>query len=325
MPATATFVQPEARPLTPELLASVLASIPGTPRSLPRGAVRQHDNYSNDIAEVQLPDGRVLMVKRGRHEWAAAGFETTRVASRLLRMAGILAPAPLPLPDRLTDLQVAAYWRIDLPTLAEVWPDLSTAQREQAIRSWGALARGVHRVELPAFGGLTASGERHDGIWEFVKSDLRLRLRPAAEACWPAGAVLMDRMLDALRRVPRLEDRLPCLVHGDLHMDNVLCELRDGKVRCVGLLDLDNCTGGAAESDLARAEVLHGPLFGRHIEERWTGWLYQGYGAGLDPRALGFFRAYHLANLGFYSALVGHDVHAADVLVALAAEVEGLE
>lgn len=126
--------------------------------------------------------------------------------------------APLPLPDGLDERPVEAYWRISLPTLEELWPGLSPAEREGALRSLGGLIRRVHDVRLPG----------------------------------------------------------------------------------------------------------HGPLFCHPLPEGWARWLREGYGSEPEPFALAFYRAYHLANLGYYSALVGHGEHAREVARALDAEVRAL-
>ena len=151
---------------------------------------------SNDRAEVRFDDGRTLVVKRARHEWARARFAASHHASRLLREAGIPAPRPLALAAAEDGLPVEAYWKIELPTLAESWSAGRRAARQGLLRGWGRLARRIHRVAY----------------------------RATDRSCAPTAAGWADEVL-------------------------------------------------------------------------------RGYGRALDPVGLAFFRAYHLANLGFHAAL----------------------
>ena len=115
------------------------------------------------------------------------------------------------------------------------------------------------------------------------------------------------------------------LIHGDLHAGNVLCETEGERIRCVGLLDLETAFAGPPEADLANAEVLHGPLFTQPLPEPWFEHLRAGYGDSLDPLVLAFFRIYHLANMGFYSAFIGDAWHAETVARGAQLEWEALQ
>lgn len=74
---------------------------------------------------------------------------------------------------------------------------------------------------------------------------------------------------------------------------------------------------------MAVAEPIHGPLF-HPLPEGWTAELRGGYGETLDSAALAFYRAAHLANLGYHAALTDLHAHAADVLRAARAAVADL-
>lgn len=319
------LVQPDAAPLSDSLIDSVLGAVTSpAPRSR---EVVFRGQHSNDVVEVRLDDGRTLMVKRGRYGWAADRFATSRRAAELLtRDAGARVPTPIDLPDDLHDRPLEVYWRVDLPTLSELWPGLDAAQRRGALRSWGALLRRVHRVRFEGCGPL--HGERPTlPLGAHLEADLAHRLLPAIYAEWgEAPYALVQRLLEHAPAVAaRAAARPPTLVHGDLHAGNVLCEASGGEVRCVGLLDLETASAGPAEADLAGAEVLHGPLFGQPLEESWIDSVLQGYGGETDPVVRSFYRAWHLANQGFYSALVGHREHAALIHQALCGEVTRLQ
>lgn len=316
--------QPGAAPIPDRLVADLLPiAVPGVNRR--QVSVRSLDSHSNDVAEVRVPDGRVLMVKRGRYDWSAERLDASRAAAELLADARAVVPVPLALPDDVDSRPVEAYWRIPHPTLLEVWPRLSETAQRRALRSLGALLRRVHAVRAPRHGPL--GGPELDGpsAAGYLKTDLGGRLFPAIQAVWPDAAAPVSRLVDALPRLgARLGDAAPVLLHGDVHLGNVLCERRGGAVRCVGLLDLETAAGGPPESDLALAQVHHGPLFNTPLPGGWFAVLRRGYRRRPDPFVLAFYRCLHLANFGYYSALIGHDVHAASVAAGLRAEVDAL-
>ena len=313
--------QPDAMPIADRLVRALLPlAAPGIAGETVR--IRSLDAHSNDVAEVQVPDGRVLMVKRGRYPWSAARLRASRTAAALLVPTGVRVPQPLPLPDSMDARPVQAYWRIGHPTLLELWPALSATRRRQALGSLGSLLRRVHAVAVDRHGALGAGGAPAS-LQAHLEADLGTRLHPAAQGVWPAAAPHVARLAGLAGRLGEwLAGASPVLLHGDVHLGNVLCEDAGGAVRCVGLLDLEGAAGGAAESDLAIAQVHHGPLFTAPLPEGWFRALLDGYGREPDPFALAFYRGVHLANMGFHSALVGHAEHAADVAAALAREVE---
>lgn len=317
--------QPNAAPLSESLVAELLTGIYGDHPAAEPEAVHFHGAHSNDVVELRLTNGRTLMVKRGRHPWTAERFRTSRAASHLLReRSDVIVPAPLDLPGRGDGEALEAYWRIQLPTLEELWPDLSRQERDEALRSWGSMARRIHEVELLGHGALRTAATEPRSLADHLTADLEHRLLPAVLHTWPEGA---DSLVELIRKIPALAARCDAggvLVHNDLHMGNILCEITDGRVRCVGLLDLETAAAAPPEADLAIAQVQHGETSTQPLHEGWFASLLEGYGAEPDPFALGFFRGYHLANLGYYAALVGHAEHAARVAAALAEEVSFL-
>jgi aminoglycoside phosphotransferase (APT) family kinase protein len=321
-----TISQPNATPLTDVQVADLLDAVRHELDGARPVEVRFRDQHSNDVTEVRFSDGRTLMVKQGRFPWVAQRFRAARATSRLLRgEAGVVAPAPLPIPEDLTGSPTEAYWRIDLPTLEELWPTLPEEGRAGVFWSWGALLRRVHRVELSGYGPLGAEPAAAGSLPAHLEAELAGRLRSAVCGEWPAGLWLVDWLLGALPELEaRTDDVAATLVHNDVHMGNVLCDTSEGGARCVGLLDLEAAFAGPPEADLANLEVMHGPLFHRPLPGPWLDWVAEGYGDRLDPWLRGFYRVFHLVNMGFYSALVGHHEHADAVALAAGDEVERL-
>jgi aminoglycoside phosphotransferase (APT) family kinase protein len=144
---------------------------------------------------------------------------------------------------------------------------------------------------------------------------------PAVQAVWPDGVPLVDVLLGTIPEVARRAPDDGVLLHGDLHIGNVLCERGAGTVRCVGLLDLECAQAGPRESDLARLAVLHTELFQMEIGGPWLDRVLEGYAHPVDPELIAYYSVYHLVQLGFHSAWVGHDAHAASVADAARAAV----
>ena len=305
-----------------EIVRRVVQRIPDRQLRAADWDVVYRDMHSNDVAEVHFADGRVLHVKRVRGPGAAARCATSRRASELLReRAGLVAPAHLDMEPPM-DEPVIAYWRLRERTLDVVmalWPperpDLET------LRSLGGLMRRIQSVELTGHGSLGAPDAT---LADFLEEDVGQRLRPAVHGEWPAGAAPVDRLLQVVDRWVRDQPCPSVLVHNDLHVDNVLCRGQGRDSRCVGVLDLEDALAGAPEADLAKVEVLHGPLFGRPWPAEWLDVLLRGY--DLEPHAFrrGLMRVYHLLNLGFYAAHIGLAERAHSVAEAAALELDAL-
>lgn len=319
--------EPSEGILPADELRSVVECATGAPDLRRLVRVDFHGSHSNEVFELHFGDGRALVLKRARYAWARRQFETARAAAARLRSAaGIRVPRPLAL-EMEGDTPCQAYWRIPHPTLDQVWPRLDQGRRSGALRSWGSLLARVHAVGAEGWGelGSTDSGPR--GLAAYLERDLVERLLPACHGHWVQATHALERLAEAIPDVARAAGcRRPSLAHNDVHMGNVLCRTRPGgAVECVGLLDLDDAAALPPESDAASLEVLHGPLFERHVSPRHRAEVWRGYGLPLRAHTITFFRALHLANLGFHSALVGHEEHAGLVARALQAEVSRLE
>jgi aminoglycoside phosphotransferase (APT) family kinase protein len=319
------IIQPHAMPLSADLIASLTSAFATQTGGAGPSDVIFHGQHSNDVAELRFDDGRTLMVKRGRYDWTAPRFRASRLAAELLNeQAGVVAPAPLPIPPDLHSQPLEAYWRVELPTLQELWPGLGQDERATVLRSWGELVARMHRVRVSGHGPLAEMQEGVD-FEVFVGADLGHRLYPAMAAQWTEGIEILERVRSTIPAVAeRVADGGCILLHYDLHMGNVLCDATDEGVRCVGFIDLETAFGGPPEADLAIIEVHHGPHFSQPLEGEWFQHIEDGYGRALDPVVMAFFRSYHLLNMGFYSALVGHAEHAHVVARAASREADGL-
>jgi aminoglycoside phosphotransferase (APT) family kinase protein len=313
---------PPRAPVLPKddsLLAALAAVRARWPDARPLSVTRC-ERHTNPRLEVRYEDGRTLVVKRGQAEWVRQRFSASGAACGLLRRrTGVVAPEPIPLP--VSDLQppLEVYWKVELTPLADVWPGLDAAARARALRDWGRLLRRVHRVRPRGHGALPHAERAAGSLEAHLAADLGERLLPAVRQTWPGGVDVLEALIDA---VPAVASRAgaPVLLHGDPHQGNVLCRVEDTKVRCVGVIDLEAAWSGPPEADVAVAELIHGPLF-HPLPAGWTAEFRRGYGEALDAAALAFYRAMHLANLGYHAALTGLHGHAADVLGAARAAV----
>lgn len=280
----------------------------------------RHEGSNNDVAEVRFGNGRALMVKRALHDWSLPRFRAAEAAAGLLRQRGMEAPDHVTVPADMGELPVTAYWRIPLPTLAETWPTLDDEARVEVLKSWGELAKTAHAVTFGEFGPLPGAGMPHSSLGEFLHEELDDRLRPAVRVIWPEALKILDVLSQAVDSVDSaVAGSSPSLLHQDMHMGNVLVQRENGRIRCVGFIDLESVQAGPPEADLANARVQHDTLFGQdELHPAFGEHLAEGYGRPLDPVPLRFYETYHLVNLGFYSALTGDKEHAR--LVARAAE-----
>lgn len=300
-----------------DLVRDVLAMVPGLSPDAEEHEVMHRDRRSNDVAEVQLRDERVLVVKRAREAWMGERFRVSRKAARLIREhTSLLAPDYLEL-DGLGP-RVLVYWWMPCPTLAEVWPQ-DMAARAEALRSCGALMRQLHAIRLGGFGMLGREGARSAA--ESLRRDLQDRLLPAVDAAWTAAATHARALLHAVDTIPFSPSAT--VVHNDVFDQNILCA-REGEPRGIGLIDFEDALAGPAEADLAKTELLHGPLFDSALETGWFEHVLAGYGTPPQASARAWFRAYHLLNMGYYATLRGWGEHAADLAQVIGAEVAWL-
>lgn len=304
----------EERRRSEKVLDRILPMVDGRGGESPLSvdAVLHHGDHSNDLLEVRL-QGRRLMLKRGVEEWAADGFRGAREASRLLAgETDVVVPDYLDLPSEVHGWPVLAWWRIPLPTLSVLWDDLGAEQRRSGLESCGTLLRRVHEIPVDGWGRLPIPGDRPPGPAAFLEEELRERLRNAAAGMWQEAIPLVDGLLE---RLPDVVDRVgpPRLAHGDPHLSNVLGEMEDGRMRCVGLLDLEAAKGGVPEVDLSYLALVHSPLLAGDLGEGWMERVLEGYGRVPDSELMAFFRVYHILNIGMHAVMNEWREHAAEL------------
>ena len=198
-----TFSQPNGAPIERDLVRSILGGVVGDKTTTEDFDLVNYDQYSNDLAVATLRDGRRLVVKRGRHEWSRAALENSRRGANLLNDQGILAPLALVLPPEVEADPIQAYWRIELPTLMELWPGLNGVERERAIRSLGRLIRRAHAVQLSGDGLLVTDELGRRPIAAVLTEELRDALMPAVKETWPSAVPYVDTLLAMMPAVAR--------------------------------------------------------------------------------------------------------------------------
>lgn len=277
-----------------------------------RGVVSEvvcRDHHSNEVLEIRFEDGRVLVVKRAPDP-RLSRFHVSRRAARLARRHTRLhVPEYLDLPG-LPD--VLAYWWLPWPTLASLWRDRH--DRRGLARSWGRRLGELHAIRLDGHGPLDG---RRGGLRDWLDRDLRRRLAPAVGHAWPAARDLVTALA---AHVTALPEPPPTLVHNDLFDRNVLCDpLRD---EVVGMIDFEDAFAGPPEADVAKTELVHGPLFRDPLDGDWFDALLEGWGRAPDPALVSFFRAWNLVNMGYHASLQGFVDHVGALHRALRAELD---
>jgi aminoglycoside phosphotransferase (APT) family kinase protein len=286
-----------------------------------------NEEHSNSVAEVRLPDGRMLIVKRARYLEMAERFDTARAVSLLVHEhTELLAPRYFEVPDEPGEPPVLVHEWIPNPTLEDIWPELDVPVRERALHETGRLLRRIHRVPIAGHGMLPESLTGGTTLLCFLEADLLGRLGPAIAARWRRATKSVDRLYDAFAEVlASREDPPAVLVHNDLFAANVLCAGADADLHCAGVLDFDDAFAGPIEADLAKTEVLHGPLFGRQLRGAWFEYVLEGYGDDPDAVLIALFRAYHLLNMGYHAAVTRLHAHATEVAGAVERELDRWE
>ena len=294
------------RQKTERVLEQLLPGIPGSHRP---ARVRHEFRGSNDLLDVRLGDRR-LMLKRGLEPWSSERFATARTVARLIgERSEMLTPAYLPTGDAVDGWPVLAWWRVEQPTLEELWPGLDADPRAGALRSLGDLLARLHRIPADHWGssGLTPTNEddHHFLLW-----DLEGRLRRAVIGSWPEALPLVERAVELAAEL-WMVDPEPCLAHNDVHISNILCSVEDGGVRCVGFLDLEAAGGALPEADLSYLALIHSTPMAGDLGRRWFARVLEGYDAPVCDRRMRLFRLYHLLNIGIHAALSGEHERAA--------------
>ena len=258
---------------------------------------------SNDLLRVRV-GSRHLMLKRGLEPWSWDRFRTARVAARLItEQTDVRAPEYLPLPETVGGWPVLAWWRLEHPTLDELWPTLDAGARADALASLGRLLARLHGIAMEGWGPPRPSQRRMSGR-PFLLEDLEARLRPAVIGSWPEALPLVDEAAE-LVATSWTCDPQACLAHNDVHLSNVVCTVEDEGVRCVGLLDLEAAGGALPEADLSYLALVHSAPMAGDLGRGWMRRVLAGHGRAADERLMRTFRLHHILNIGIHAALAG--------------------
>jgi hygromycin-B 7''-O-kinase len=194
--------------------------------------------------EVWLFDDRVLRIS------ATPGTERLGYEVAVARALPAKVPYPRILDYGRTD---ATEWlvteRVPGQTLSRSWLGMSEAERRYAVRALGDVLKAIHRTPAPTTG-VTPPFLRGSplDLPHQLPVDRLLRLIQHARTLRYVDTGVLD---DARTLVERAADALdpephPYLVHGDLHLENVLW---DGS-RVTAVLDFEFARPGPADLDL---------------------------------------------------------------------------
>lgn len=271
--------------------------------------VVEFKGHSNTIHRFQQGEDHYFILKQSDFSWAHQRFMSARQASSLLRNhTDIISPDYVSIPEGTFQKPTLVYRYLPHSTLDEVWPRLTSSQRNKAIISLGGLLRKMHQISPDRFGLLTEKSS-YSSLSSFLTAELQERLKPAMAGEWPDGIPLTNKLLKFVEGIS--EKKQPSsLVHHDLHLGNVLCKENARGMECIGFLDFEEAKSGCWESDIAKSIVLHHPMFFENGEKhKWINGfgdrLIEGYERDPDPLLLNFFKIYHLLNLGLFSAMNG--------------------
>jgi aminoglycoside phosphotransferase (APT) family kinase protein len=168
--------------------------------------------------------------------------------------------------------------------LSRAWGMLSRPERRRSIAELAGCLEALHGVSAPT---ARAPGGEEDCPHPLPASRLEALV---AEACRLPGVDtgVLDAAMDRLRiGADALDDEPTTLVHGDLHLENVLTEER-GSV--TGVLDFEWCRAGAPDLDLdillhsladpaLHVESGEGGTLQRRDFDEVVGWLRAAYPA----------------------------------------------
>ncbi len=132
------------------------------------------------------------------------------------------------------------------PTLAEAWPRLNAAQREQAVRSWGHALRLIHRIRFERAGDLALPEARGERLETHLETAWR-RLLPLTTNDDTIDTAVLTGALERTR--PLLTDAPIALCHGSATTYNVLWS--DTQARIIASVDFKRAQRSDPMTDLA--------------------------------------------------------------------------
>lgn len=269
----------------------------------PAREITRFQGGSAAVYRLDLTDGTRLVLKTfdGDHLLP----RKDEYASRLLEGLDIVATRYLLVDESLTRLP----FRFALTTYVDGERAQLFAQHPgypDVMRQLGALAKKLHGITLPAFGGIPAAGgpARHannvDYMRGYVDGTFPFFLEHGGD---PAMATtlrgLLERDFDAV--VPQSGPAV--FAHSDLQPHNVLVVERDGKLQLSGLIDYGNMRADSAPMDLAKTIFCT-----EHDTPGSTAAILEGYGPIDHPepdKALAFYTTLHRLTMWSWLRKIG--------------------
>lgn len=279
---------------SPEDLAPILAELDLAPvREITRFQGGSAAVYRLDLADdtrlvLKTFDGDHLLPRKD--QYAAGLLENLDVvATRYLKVDESLSRLPF-------RFALTTYVDGERAQLFATHPDYQSVMRQL-----GALAKKLHGITLPAFGGIPAEGgaaQHADNVVYmrgYVDGTFERFVEHGGDPAM-AGTLrrLVERDFDAV--VP--QSGPPVFAHSDLQPHNVLVIERDGKLQLSGLIDFGNMRAESAVMDLAKCIFCT-----EHDTPGSTAAILTGYGPINHPepaKALAFYTTLHRLTMWFW-------------------------
>lgn len=269
----------------------------------PAGEITRFQGGSTAVYRLELTDGTRLVLKTFEGDHLLPRKD--EYASRLLEGLDIIATRYLRVDESLTHLPVryalTTYVEGERAQLFAAHPDYQSVMRQL-----GALARKLHGITLPAFGGMPAEGgrARHasnvDYIRGYVHGTFPFFLEQGGD---PAMATALRRLLERDFDAVVPQSGPAVFAHSDLQPHNVLVVERDGKLRLSGLIDYGNMRAESAPMDLAKTIFCT-----EHDTPGSTAAILDGYGPIDHPepaKALAFYTTLHRLTMWSWLRKIG--------------------
>lgn len=288
------------------MAAPTLAQLQPIVAEVGRPPVREITRFQGGSAAVyrlDLTDGTRLVLKTfdanhllPRKDQYAAG---------LLENLGIVATCYLKVDESLTHLPVrfalTTYVEGERAQLFAGHPDYQSVMGQL-----GALAKKLHCITLPAFGGIPAEGgaAKHATNLAYMRGYVDGSFENfVAQGGDPAMAEtlrrIVERDFDAV--VPHSGPAV--FAHSDLQPHNVLVVEREGKLELSGLIDFGNMRAESAPMDLAKCLFCT-----EHDTPGSTAAILEGYGPIDHPdpaKALAFYTLLHRLTMWSWLRKIG--------------------
>jgi aminoglycoside phosphotransferase (APT) family kinase protein len=269
----------------------------------PAVAVSELTGGSSRVFKLDLADDTALVVK----SFAADHLHPHKdaYASRLLD--GIDVPVTRYL--LVDESQTRLPFRFALTTYLDGQIATSFADHPgymEVFRQLGAVARKLHAIELPAFGGIPARGgaAEHATNLAYMRGYVDGTFKHFVE--FGGDPLMAEKLREIVERdfdavVPHSGPAV--FAHSDLQPYNILAREDGGRLELSGLIDYGNMRAESAVMDLAKAIFCS-----EHDAPGSTGPILDGYGPINHPepqKALAFYMTLHRLTMWYWLRKIG--------------------